>query len=54
LPALLILLGGIGIVRGKFSGLLVLGAACAGPMAGMLVGAVVDRFYEGILRRQQK
>jgi hypothetical protein len=50
LPALLIFLGGLGLVRGKLSGFLMVGAACAGPMAGLLVGGLLDRAYEGILR----
>src|SRR5262249_20665376 len=54
LPALLILLGGLDVVRGKFSGLLVLGAACAAPMGGLLVGGVLDRAYEGALRWRQE
>jgi hypothetical protein len=53
LPALLILLGGTGIIRGKLFGMLALGAAFAGPMAGLLVGGLLDRIYEGILRRRQ-
>jgi hypothetical protein len=54
LPALLIALGGIGLVRGKFSGLLCLGAVSAGPMAGLLIGGLLDRIYEGFLQRRWK
>jgi hypothetical protein len=45
-PALLILFGGSGGIRGRFSGVLLLGAGCAGPMAGLLIGALLDRAYE--------
>ncbi len=54
LPGLLILLNGVGIVRGRFTGLMVLGAAFACPMLGMLVGGLLDRCYESILRRRQR
>jgi hypothetical protein len=46
LPALIILLGGLGIVRGKLSGFLLLGAVFACPMCGLLIGGVLDRAYE--------
>ena len=49
LPGLLIFLGGIGALRGKF----LLGAAFACPMVGLLIGGLLDRVYEGILRRRQ-
>lgn len=54
LLSLLILLAGIGMVRGKFTGLFVLGAACAAPMLGLLIGGMLDRVYERVLRQRQK
>jgi len=52
LPALLVLLGGIGLVRGRLAGHFMLGAAFAFPMSGLLIGGVLDRIYEGILKRR--
>ena len=52
-PALLILLGGVGVVQGKFSGLLMMGAMCAGPMIGLMIGGLLDRFYEGTFGQQR-
>ncbi len=49
IPASVVLLGGLGIVAGKFSGYLVLGAAFGIPMAAYLVGAALDRIYERTL-----
>ena len=53
LPAILVLVGATGIVRGKFSGLAVLAGAFTFPMAGLLIGGIVDRVYEGFLRRRK-
>jgi len=51
LPALLILLQGVGAVRGRLSGYVLFGAAFAGPMAGLLIGAFLDRAYEAGQRK---
>jgi len=51
LPALLILLQGVGAVRGRLSGYVLFGAAFAGPMAGLLIGAFLDRAYEASRRK---
>jgi hypothetical protein len=51
LPALLIVLGGVGLVRGKLSGLLLIGAGFAGPMSGLLIGGILDRAYEARRRK---
>lgn len=50
-PAILILLLGIGLVRGSFSGYLFLGAISGGPMVGLLLGAILDRAYEASLQK---
>jgi hypothetical protein len=50
IPGTLFLLGGIGIVKGKFSVLVVLGAFFGCPTVGMFIGAVLDRIYESFLR----
>jgi len=47
-PALLTLLGGLGLVRGRFSALALLGMAFTGPVIGLLIGAMLDRAYEAI------
>jgi hypothetical protein len=49
-PAGIVLLGGLGWVVGKFSGYLVLATAFGIPMVASLIGAVLDRAYEGTLR----
>lgn len=51
LPALLILLQGIGLVVGGISPWRLAGAVCAGPMAAWMIGAMLDR---GLEARQQK
>jgi hypothetical protein len=50
IPGTLFLLGTIGIVRGKFSGLVLVGAFFACVTVGLFIGAVLDRFYESFLR----
>ena len=51
LPALLIVLQGIGAVWGPLSGYALITAAFAGPMAGLLIGAFLDRAYEAGQRK---
>jgi hypothetical protein len=36
-------------VRGKFSGYLFIGVLFAGPMAGMLIGGVLDRIHDALI-----
>jgi hypothetical protein len=50
IPGLLLLLGGIGIVRGKFSVYVVVSGFFMCPMAGLLVGGLLDRMYEAYLK----
>jgi MFS family permease len=50
-PALLLVLGGIGLVKGKFTGYLFLGVVSAGPMLGLLVGGILDRAYEATFKK---
>jgi hypothetical protein len=50
-PAALMLLQGIGAVRGRFSIYALLGAAFTGPMVAMLVGGLLDRAYEASHKR---
>lgn len=45
-PALMILANGVGMARGKFTGLLAIGATFACPMLALVLGALFDRFYE--------
>lgn len=47
LPASLTFLGGTGGVQRKFTGMLMLGAVFAFPVAGALAGAVLDRLRDG-------
>jgi len=51
LPGLILLLQGIGVVKGVFSGGLLLGAVSGGPMAGFLIGGILDRAFESFLNR---
>lgn len=50
-PALLVGLGGLSGVTGRFSGYLLLGAFFAGPMCGLLIGGILDRAFEESLKR---
>lgn len=45
-PGILVLTSALGLVHGRVSGFMAVGAACAFPMAGMLIGGVLDRLYE--------
>jgi hypothetical protein len=49
-PGALLFVGAGGAVVNKLSGLLLAGAICAGPMAGLLIGGILDRICEGIIR----
>jgi hypothetical protein len=51
LPALLIGLQGVSAVRGRFSGYSLLGPVFAGPMAGLLIGGILDRAFEAGLKK---
>lgn len=51
LPGALLLIGGGGALRWNWAGKFVLGVAFAFPMAGLLVGALLDRFYEKVFWR---
>jgi hypothetical protein len=53
LPGCLVLLGGIGIIKGKLSGMVMLGAFFGCPMTGMLIGGLLDRLYESRLRSRR-
>jgi hypothetical protein len=53
LPALLILLGGMGIVRGKSSGYLLIGSVFVCPMIGLLIGGILDRAFEAALTKSR-
>jgi hypothetical protein len=46
LPVPLMILQGLGGVHGRFSGFLLLGAMFAGPMAGLVIGGILDRAFE--------
>jgi hypothetical protein len=50
-PVLLLALRGLGVVQGKVSAYLFLGAVSAGPVLGLLLGALLDRAYEAFLRK---
>ncbi len=50
LPTMLIMASGAGALQGKF----LLAAFFVGPMVGMLIGSVVDRLYESLLRRRER
>jgi hypothetical protein len=45
-PAFLILSNGLGLARGRFTGMLALGAAFAFPMFALLLGAILDRLHQ--------
>jgi hypothetical protein len=49
-PGILFLLEGMGLIGGNRSGLIVIAAFFASPMAGMLIGGVLDRIYEGLMK----
>ena len=49
IPGCLIILGGIGIVGGKGSGLLLIAGFFIFPMGGMVIGGMLDRMYEAFL-----
>ena len=51
LPALLIALQGVSAVRGKFSAYSLLGVVVAGPIAGLLIGGILDRAFEAALKK---
>jgi MFS family permease len=51
IPAVLVVVECAGIVSTRFSGMLCIGSVFAAPMLGMLIGAVLDRSYESLLRR---
>jgi hypothetical protein len=46
LPALLVLLQGIGFLGGGATPLRLAGAVCAGPMAAWMIGALLDRAFD--------
>jgi hypothetical protein len=50
IPAALIFLGA-GEHVGRFSGFLLLGMMCAGPMLGLLIGAFLDRAFDSACQR---
>jgi hypothetical protein len=52
LPAVVVLLACVGFVRGKFSGIVLIAAAFASPMAGLMIGGVLDRVYESAVGRR--
>lgn len=51
LPALLVGVGGLGVIGGAVFGLFCVGAVFIGPAVGLLLGAILDRAYEALLRR---
>jgi len=51
LPAVIQFLGAAGFATGRASAILVVASAFAGLMAGLIVGSILDRVYESILRR---
>ena len=50
-PALLLGLGGLSGVTGRFSGYLLVGAVFVGPMCGLLIGGILDRAFEESLKK---
>jgi hypothetical protein len=50
LPGGLLLVGGAPLIRGRFSGYVILGLGFAGPMLGMLIGGVLDRACDSFFR----
>lgn len=51
LPALLTLLGGMGMVSGNLSGRFFIGSIFIFPMIGMLIGGILDRAFETMLKK---
>jgi hypothetical protein len=51
LPAVLVGLQGLGGVRGRLSGYLLVGAVFVGPMTGLVIGGIFDRAFEAFLKR---
>lgn len=53
LPALLTLLGSMGMVSGTLSGRLLIGSFFLCPMIGMLIGGILDRGFEAALTKSR-
>jgi hypothetical protein len=54
LPGTLLLVGGVPMIRGRFSGYVILGLFFAGPMLGMLIGGVLDRACDSLFRNEDR